>query len=125
MDEVGTYNLSKKFQTDANIDEPLFGVHDMYSYRESGVRGVDDQVLLVLLDNARIYFNEGSVYGRVGNAITDGALKYALDDDTCGAIYDITRGLGEQLKMAGRYGYETAPGRYLSAQQIDDASMAT
>ena len=76
------------------------------------------------LDNARIYFNEGSTYGRVGNSITDGALKFALDDDTGGAIYDITRGLSEQLKMSGKYGYETAPGRYLTSAQIDEAATS-
>ena len=125
LDEVGQYNLSKKFETDANIDEPIFGVHDMYGYRESGVRGVDDLGIVgAQLDNARIITNEGSVYGRVGNAITDGAMKYALNDESGEAIMSITKGLGEQLQMSGRYGYETAPGRYLTGQQIDDASMA-
>ena len=125
LDEVGEYNLSKKFETDANIDEPIFGVHDMYGYRESGVRGVDDLGIVgAQLDNARIFTNEGSVYGRVGNAISDGALKYALDDASGEAVFSITKGLGEQLQMSGRYGYETAPGRYLTGQQIEDASMA-
>ena len=51
-----------------NVDEPIFGVHDMYGYRESGVRGVDDLGIVgAQLDNARIFTNEGSTYGRVGN----------------------------------------------------------
>ena len=107
------------------LTEPIFGVHDMYGYRESGVRGVDDLGIVgAQLDNARIFTNEGSVYGRVGNAISDGALKYALDDASGEAVFSITKGLGEQLQMSGRYGYETAPGRYLTGQQIEDASMA-
>ena len=97
----------------------------MYGYRESGVRGVDDLGIVgAQLDNARIITNEGSVYGRVGNAISDGAMKFALNDESGEAIMSITKGLGEQLQMSGRYGYETAPGRYLTGQQIDDASMA-
>ena len=107
------------------LTEPVFGVHDMYGYRESGVRGVDDLGIVgAQLDNARIFTNEGSTYGRVGNAISDGALKYALDDASGEAVFSITKGLGEQLQMSGRYGYETAPGRYLTGQQIEDASMA-
>ena len=107
------------------LTEPIFGVHDMYGYRESGVRGVDDLGIVgAKLDNARIFTNEGSTYGRVGNAISDGALKYALDDESGEAVFSITKGLGEQLQMSGRYGYETAPGRYLTGQQIEDASMA-
>ena len=32
--------------------------------------------------------------------------------------------MSSQADVLGRYGYETAPGRYLTGQQIDDASMA-
>jgi len=125
LDELGQYNLSKATSETGEITEPVFGVHDMYGYRESGVRGVDDLGIVgAQLDNARIFTNEGSTYGRVGNAISDGALKYALDDASGEAVFSITKGLGEQLQMSGRYGYETAPGRYLTGQQIEDASMA-
>ena len=75
------------------LTEPIFGVHDMYGYRES-VRGVDDLGIVgAKLDNARIFTNEGSTYGRVGNAISDGALKYALDDASGEAVFSITKGL--------------------------------
>ena len=34
----GYYNFEKT----QNLDEPIFGIHDMYGYEESGIRSTDD-----------------------------------------------------------------------------------
>jgi len=117
LDELGEYNFSKN----ANLDEPMLGVHDLYGYDESGIRSVDDLGIVgAQVDVARIFSNSDSSYGRVGSVISEPALKFGLElaegQDT------IIRGLASQLKEAGEYGYKTASGRYLNFKQISAAS---
>ena len=116
LDEIGEYNLSKN----VDLDTPLLGVHDIYDEYESGMRTLDDGgVLGASVDLVRIEKNIDSVYGRVGSVMTEGALKYGLEVDQGGET--IIRGLAETLKDAGKYGYETAGGRYISHAEIMDA----
>ena len=97
LDELGYYNQSKT--TDPNI--PLKGVHDLYEFRETGMRTVDDfGIVGASIDAARIQANKGTVYGRLGNFISGPALKYGTE--TPGGVEEITIGLTQQLKEADR-----------------------
>lgn len=99
LDELGYYNQSKA--TDPNI--PLKGVHDLYDWRETGIRTVDDfGIVGASIDAARIQTNKGTVYGRLGNFISGPALKYGAE--TPGGVEEITIGLTQQLKEADRVG---------------------
>lgn len=99
LDELGYYNQSKA--TDPNI--PLKGVHDLYDWREAGIRTVDDfGIVGASIDAARIQTNKGTVYGRLGNFISGPALKYGTE--TPGGVEEITIGLTQQLKEADRVG---------------------
>ena len=101
LDEVGMYGYMKN----PNMDQPIKGVHDMYDYTELGVRTVDDfGVVGAAIDNARIARNLDTVYGRIGNMISEPAMKYALSDGD--AAQDVVLGLADQLKKAGRIGME-------------------
>ena len=67
LDELGYYNSSKT--EDPNI--PIKGVHDLYEFRETGLRTVDDfGIVGASIDAARIQGNKGTVYGRLGNFIS-------------------------------------------------------
>ena len=101
LDEVGFYNLS----LNPDLDRPLKGVHDMFDYSEIGVRTVDDfGIVGASVDAARIANNSGTIYGRIGNSISEPALKYALTN--YGAGQDIVLGLADQLRKAGEIGAE-------------------
>ena len=98
LDELGYYNMSKN--ADTNI--PMKGVHDLYDFRETGMRSVDDfGIVGASIDAARIAGNKDTVYGRLGNFISEPALKYGID--TPGGVEEITIGLTKQLKDADRY----------------------
>jgi len=99
LDEVGMYNYS----LNPNLDRPLKGVHDMYDYTEVGVRTVDDfGVVGAAIDSARIARNLDTVHGRLGNMISEPALKYALTSTENGQ--DVVLGLARQLEEAGEIG---------------------
>jgi len=113
LDEVGGYNLEKS----VDIDEPVFGYHDMYDYTEQGIRSVDDLGIVgASIDAVRIDKNIDSVYGRVGSVISEGALKFGLESS--GNQEMIIKGLAEGLKDAGEYGYQTATGKYISHSEV-------
>ena len=99
LDELGYYNL----QNNPDSSVALKGVHDLYDFRETGMRSVDDfGIVGASIDAARIQTNKGTVYGRLGNFISEPALKYGVD--TPGGVEEITIGLASQLKEADRYG---------------------
>jgi hypothetical protein len=98
LDELGYYNM----QGNPNADIPMKGVHDLYDFRETGMRSVDDfGIVGASVDAARIAANKGTVYGRLGNFISEPALKYGIT--TPGGVEEITIGLTKQLKDADRY----------------------
>lgn len=99
LDELGYYNLNQT--TDLNV--PLKGVHDLYDFRETATRTVDDfGIIGASVDAARIQTNKGTVNGRLGNFISGPALKYGVD--TPGGVEEITIGLTQQLREADRVG---------------------
>ena len=116
LDEVGYYNMS----VHPELDIPMKGVHDMFDYTEIGVRTVDDfGVVGAAIDSARIAKNLETTYGRIGNMISEPALKYALMDGN--NAQDIVLGLADQLHQAGRVGMEGA-GWKVSFKDVLDAN---
>lgn len=101
LDEMGMYGYSMN----PAMDQPIKGVHDMYDYTEIGVRTVDDfGVVGASVDAVRVARNLDTVYGRLGNVISEPALKYSL---TSGEnAQDVVLGLADQLHQAGRIGME-------------------
>ncbi len=115
LDELGYYNASKT--ADPNI--PLKGVHDLYEFRETGLRTVDDfGIVGASIDAARIQGNKGTVNGRLGNFISGPALKYGAE--TAGGVEEITIGLTKQLKEADRVGM-VADDFAVSADEVAEA----
>ena len=99
LDEVGMYGYS----LNPNLDQPIKGVHDMYDYTEVGVRTVDDYGIVgAAIDSARIARNLDTVHGRLGNMISEPALKYAVTSTENGQ--DVVLGLARQLDEAGPIG---------------------
>ena len=99
LDEVGMYG----YMQNPNLDQPIKGVHDMYDYTEIGVRTVDDfGVVGAAIDSARIARNLDTVHGRLGNMISEPALKYVLTAPENGQ--DVVLGLAKQLEDAGPIG---------------------
>ena len=101
LDEIGQYGYS----VNPTMDQPIKGVHDMFDYGEIGVRTVDDfGVVGASIDSVRIARNLDTVYGRLGNVISEPALKFGLTSGD--NAQDIVLGLADQLKQAGRVGME-------------------
>ena len=101
LDEIGYFNMSEN----PNADVALKGVHDLFDYGELGVRTVDDfGVVGAAIDQARIVKNLDTVDGRIGNMISEPALKYALKSGD--NAQDIVLGLADQLHQAGRVGMD-------------------
>jgi hypothetical protein len=120
LDDLGRYNFTNNY--DALNPTPQKGIHDMYGYEESGLRSADDLgVIDASVQLVRIQKNLDSSYGRLGSVMTDGTLKWATSDGENG--FQVLRGLANELKKAGKYGYNTADG-YISFKEIDDAGEA-
>ena len=117
LDDLGGYNFANNY--DALNPTPKKGIHDMYGYEESGLRSGDDLgVVDASVQLVRIEKNLDSSYGRLGSVMTDGTLKWATSGGENG--FQVLRGLADELKKAGKYGYDTADG-YISFKDIDDA----
>ena len=131
LDEIGSYNISQKtiftedFETgivrqELDESDAIFGYHDLYGYQEQGIRSVDDMGIVgASIDAARIADNIDTVYGRLGNSISEGALKFSLEGVENQQA--IQKGLADVLTAADQYGYRTAAGTEISSEQIKDA----
>lgn len=121
LDELGSYNYAREVYNGYNPDEMvIFGKNkEMYSYAESGIRTADDMGIVgAAVDVARINGNIDTVYGRVRNPISEGALKFSLDSPT--GVSDVIGALGKELDSAGIYGYRTGSGKLVSSKSIAD-----
>ena len=113
LDELGSYNFDKAVDPNENV----FGYHDSYGYQETGVRSVDDLGIVgASIDAARIDGNLGTVYGRVGSVMSEGALKFANESSENARL--VIQGLASTLQDAGKYGYNIDDSRYLSFDEI-------
>lgn len=116
LDELGSYNVTKA--DDPN--NPIFGYHDLYGYQETGTRSVDDLGIVgASIDTARIAGDIDTVYGRIGNSVSEGALKFSLEGIENQQA--VQKGLADVLTEADEYGYRTATGKEVSSEQIKDA----
>ena len=101
LDEIGAYNVMKN----PNMDVALKGVHDLFDYTEVGARTVDDfGIVGAAIDQVRVARNLDSVNGRMGNIISEPALKYGLE--SAENSNEIVMGLADQLHKAGEIGME-------------------
>ena len=101
LDEIGAYN----YMNNPNMDVALKGVHDMFDYSELGVRTVDDLGIVgASIDQVRVARNLDSVNGRMGNIISEPALKYGIQ--SAENSEQIVLGLADQLHKAGEIGME-------------------
>ena len=74
---------------------------------ELGARTVDDfGVVGASIDQVRVARNLDSVNGRMGNFISEPAVKYGLQ--SAGNTNEIVMGLADQLHKAGEIGMEGA-----------------
>ena len=113
LDELGGYNFDKS----QSLDQPVYGVHDLYGYQEQGIRSVDNLGIVgASVDVVRINRNLDTVYGRVGSVISEGALKFGLETSDQQNI--LINGLASQLRDADQYGYKTASGTYIPHKEI-------
>ena len=81
IDDIGAYNLSK-LDPDASLDRPIKGVHDLYDSLETATRSVDQGGIAGgMTDLARIQRNAGTQLGRVRNALSSVAAKFALEPE--------------------------------------------
>ncbi len=121
LDELGAYNFSKS----QNLDEPILGVHDMYGYREQGSRSVDDLGIVgASVDFVRVNNNYDSVNGRLGNFMSESAIKYAISDTTEPDIMEkLLRGLTVQMQEAGEYGYKTSKNLITHKQIVEQGDL--
>ena len=116
LDELGSYNVTKA----DDPDNPIFGYHDLYGYQETGTRSVDDLGIVgASIDTARIANDIDTVYGRIGNSVSEGALKFSLENVENQQA--VQKGLADVLTEADEYGYRTATGKEISSEQIQDA----
>jgi len=116
LDELGSYNATTA--TDPN--NPIFGYHDLYGYQEVGTRSVDDLGIVgASIDAARIAGDIDTVYGRIGNSVSEGALKFSLEGVENQQA--VQKGLADVLTEADEYGYRTATGKEIGSEQIKDA----
>ena len=98
--------------------EPIFGVHDIYDYSESGLRTSDQMGIIgASVDQVRIEKNLETVYGRVGSVFTDSAIQFGLEADDAGL--KLITDQADILKDS-KYGYELSNGRYISHAEVMD-----
>ena len=117
LDNLGGYNFSKS----QNLDEPVFGLHDLYGYEEMGIRSADDLGIVgASIDQVRIAKNIDSTYGRLGSVMTEPAMKFALEG---AEEYEaVIKGLRETLVEADEIGYRVK-GRTITAKEVQDEGM--
>ena len=117
LDNLGGYNFSKA----QNLDEPVFGLHDLYGYDESGIRSADDMGIVgASIDQVRIAKNIDSTYGRLGSVMTEPAMKFALEGVE--EYEAVLKGLRETLVEADELGYRVK-GRTITAKEVQDEGL--
>ena len=116
IDELGDYRMAKN----PDLDEPMFGIHDVFDSEEAGIRSVDDMgVVGASVDAARIATNNGTNYGRLGSIISEAALKFGLDANSL-SKRQIIKTVVDQIKGAGKYSY-LHQGKKIPFEEIDRA----
>jgi len=86
---------------------PYLGItSDMYDIEEEGIRSLDPLgVVGASIDQVRIAKNYGSVYGRLGNFVSEAALKYILRNADPKKYDELDKTLVNSLTSAGKWKY--------------------
>ena len=117
LDDIGAYNLSK-LDPDAPLDRPIKGVHDLYDSLETATRSVDQGGIAGgMTDLTRISRNAGTQNGRVRNALSSVAAKFALEPENLkrGWLLDTAT---KELMEAGKWDVIVANYGKLTNSQI-------
>ena len=119
-DQVGKFNFDKSVELNGierALDEPIYGVTDMYGYQEYAGRSVDDGPLgFAMVDSYRIRNNIATTDGRVGSIVSEGFIKNFNSGNTDTDI--MLRGLKQEMLDADEFDVRLADGTYLTAKQI-------
>ena len=122
LDDIGAYNLSK-LDPDAPLDRPIKGVHDLYDSLETATRSVDQGGIAGgMTDLTRISRNAGTQNGRVRNALSSVAAKFALEPENLkrGWLLDTAT---KELMEAGKWDVIVANyGKLTNAQIVKTTS---
>ena len=114
--DLGETNL--KHNIELGLNEPAIGRHNVYEYYEQGMRSSDPgRIVVSSVDQVRIQDNIGTVYGRLGNPATEGAMKDALKLNDAGL--SMMKIAADDLAAAGKYGYKVPNGSYIAHSRID------
>ena len=116
-DEVGAYMLAIK--RGSNLDEPVPGIHtDAFTPYESGSRTVDPNgIHQAALDAVKIANNEGTVWGRLANPVSEPARKFGLDAENL-TKRAVVKMLAKQVADGGRWSAELdGTGRFVSYEE--------
>ena len=117
LDELGEFNL----QRTETPDQPLLGVHDVFNDKETLIRTKDpDGILGSAVDQARIDNTIDTTYGRIGNPISEAALKIGLDPANL-TERSLLKQLAADIKEGGVYSKKLANGKKITFAQIEEA----
>lgn len=120
LDEIGEYGR----YLNPRMDKPIKGIHDIFDYSEIGTRTVDNYGIVgASVDQSRIARNLDTVDGRIGNFISEPAIKYSLSSE--GNIDDVILGLSKQLNDAGDISAAGKGWKISLNDQIDDTLNIT
>jgi len=136
QDEIGAFMLSQKLNK--GLDDPLFpraqgpepppvqgpvepipGVHEgAFTPYETGARTVDPGgILMAALDAVKISKNEGTVWGRLANPVSEAARKYGLDAESL-TKRTVVKLLAKQVADGGRWsGKLDGTGRFVDYEE--------
>ena len=117
LDELGEAKVNGTINVE-DPNQPVLGIHDVFSDKESLIRTKDqDGVLGAAVDQARIDNNIDTTYGRLGNPISEAALKVGLDPANM-SERTLIKELAENLKEGGVYSKQLANGKKITSAQI-------
>ena len=133
LDELGEFYVAK--QNEANLaagqpyqqvtemefpDGPVKGIHDQFDIGENGVRTADpDGAIGAAIDAARVKYNIGTRYGRLGSIVTEAALKWGLEVENLSQA-QLVNAVLEHIESSGKFDALIGD-TIISAKQIDEA----
>ena len=112
-----------KAASGADLNKPQLGIHNLFDETESGLRLKDvDGIVGASVDAVQIQKNIDSTYGRLGNPITQAALKFGITPEGLSGRSLVTN-LAEQLRQVGKYSRKLPSGKVITSQNIDQAGL--
>ena len=101
-------------------DGPVKGIHDQFDIGENGVRNADPGGAVgAAIDAARVKYNIGTRYGRLGSIVTEAALKWGLEVENLSQA-QLVNAVLEHIESSGKFDALIGD-TIISAKQIDEA----